>query len=181
MNATATLADNNIRFLAQAVALLTELNDESYRRPAPPYANSGIGAHLRHNLDHYHAFLAGRADGRIDYDAREREPRIETDREYAAQQIRAIIDGLRAIPEADTAQPVTVKMDCDEHEEAAAAWCGSTVGRELQFLLSHTVHHNAIMAMILRLHGCAMEQDFGVAPSTLRHQHRQRSCAPPRG
>ena len=48
-------------------------------------------------------------------------------------------------------------------------WCGSTVYRELQFLVSHTIHHYAIIGTILRSRGFEPGMDFGVAPSTLRH------------
>jgi hypothetical protein len=40
----------------------------------------------------------------------------------------------------------------------------------LQFLLSHTVHHFALMALILRAQGADPGDDFGVAPSTLEHR-----------
>jgi hypothetical protein len=43
------------------------------------------------------------------------------------------------------------------------------VGRELQYLLSHTIHHYAIIGSILRAQGVEPGPDFGVAPSTLRH------------
>jgi len=39
----------------------------------------------------------------------------------------------------------------------------------LQVLSSHTVHHFALIAMTLRLHGVEMEPGFGMAPSTLRY------------
>jgi len=45
----------------------------------------------------------------------------------------------------------------------------SSVSRELQVLSSHTIHHFALIAMTLRLHGVEMDPDFGMAPSTLRY------------
>jgi hypothetical protein len=44
------------------------------------------------------------------------------------------------------------------------------MARELEFLLSHTVHHYAIVAILCRLQGIAVDDGFGVAPSTLRHR-----------
>ncbi|NIP97468.1 MAG: hypothetical protein GWO24_30170, partial [Akkermansiaceae bacterium] len=44
------------------------------------------------------------------------------------------------------------------------------LGRELQFLVSHTVHHFAMIGGICRALGVALEDDFGVAPSTIRHR-----------
>jgi hypothetical protein len=46
----------------------------------------------------------------------------------------------------------------------------SSIGRELQALSSHTIHHFALIAITLRLHGFDVDQDFGMSPSTLRYQ-----------
>ena len=45
----------------------------------------------------------------------------------------------------------------------------SSISRELQVLSSHTVHHFALIAMTLRMHGLEVDPDFGMAPSTLRY------------
>jgi uncharacterized damage-inducible protein DinB len=174
-----TLAHDNIRYLDQALELLAQLDDETYRRPYPPMFNSGIGAHLRHVLDHYRSFLDGIASRRIDYDARARDPRIESDCDHAASIVREIVAGLAAVPDAGTS--LLVKMDSDERAEPVADWQRSSVGRELQFLVSHTVHHYALIAVLLRLHGIAPEEEFGCAPSTLRYQRDQSLCAPQPG
>jgi hypothetical protein len=54
--------------------------------------------------------------------------------------------------------------------EDAEPYLSSTIGRELQSLSSHTVHHFALIAMSLRAMGIPVEEDFGVAPSTLRYR-----------
>jgi hypothetical protein len=59
----------------------------------------------------------------------------------------------------------------------AGPWSRSTAARELQFLVSHTVHHYALIAFILRANGIDPGADFGVAPSTLAHRKSQQSCA----
>jgi uncharacterized damage-inducible protein DinB len=46
------------------------------------------------------------------------------------------------------------------------------VGRELQFLASHTLHHYALIAALLRLQGVEPGEEFGVAPGTLEHRRR---------
>jgi hypothetical protein len=45
----------------------------------------------------------------------------------------------------------------------------SSISRELQVLSSHTIHHFALIAITLRMHGVEMDPDFGMAPSTLRY------------
>ena len=46
----------------------------------------------------------------------------------------------------------------------------SSIGRELGFLLSHTIHHCALIAVMMRLRGLATPPGFGVAPATMRHR-----------
>ena len=53
----------------------------------------------------------------------------------------------------------------------------SSIGRELQALSSHTIHHFALMAMTLQALGFQLDRDFGMAPSTLRYQAAKREAA----
>jgi hypothetical protein len=66
---------------------------------------------------------------------------------------------------------VRVREDHDVlvRAEAGDDWLPSTVSRELQALSSHTIHHLALVAIILRLQGIRLDPDFGMSPSTLRH------------
>jgi hypothetical protein len=42
----------------------------------------------------------------------------------------------------------------------------STVSRELVFVISHTIHHNAIIGQVLTAQGITLEPRYGMAPST---------------
>jgi uncharacterized damage-inducible protein DinB len=39
-------------------------------------------------------------------------------------------------------------------------------GRELAFVINHTIHHQALIAVLLAWHGIEVAPRFGVAPST---------------
>jgi len=65
-----------------------------------------------------------------------------------------------------------VKNDDLEDRPGDAGFSRSTIQRELQFLSSHTVHHFAIVAMILKIQGFETPDTFGVAPSTLKYENR---------
>lgn len=176
MTSCSVLAADNMTYLRQAVELISRLRDEDYTRGGQAAYTSGIGSHLRHCLDHYTNFLDGLPGGRVDYDARARDPRIEQDRQHALAVMRDIVAGLKALAAQDGERVIQVKMDCGDQADPASWWTGSTVRRELQFLISHTVHHYALIAMILRLHHLDPGPGFGVAPSTLRYQAGQ-ACA----
>ncbi len=60
-------------------------------------------------------------------------------------------------------------MEVSAETPDASEWGYSSVKRELQFLLSHTIHHYSLVAVALRAQGFEPGADFGVAPSTLRY------------
>src|SRR4051812_15204947 len=161
------LIEENITALQQAITLLPMLGEAQYRQKLPACFNASVGGHIRHNVDHYLSFLAGIEKAQIDYEARERDARLESDRDYAVSVLEQITTRLRALASED--KPVDVRMENTE-ETSADAWGQSTTRRELQFLLSHTIHHYALVAVSCRLLGVEPSADFGVAPSTLRYR-----------
>lgn len=171
-----TLATDNIRYLEQALRLLQGIPDAVYAQPAPMKLGSSVGAHLRHCIDHYDNFLAGIAVGRIDYDARRREVQLEQSRAAGMAKLEQLIAGLGAVAGRPDAR-LSVKMDCGDNEDEATWWTDSSIRRELQFLISHTVHHYAIIKMVLIAGGVTVGPDFGIAPSTLRYHQGASACA----
>ena len=177
MSSAETLARDNARLLEQGLDVLATLDPQAYRKAEPAVAGSTIGGHLRHVLDHYASFFAG--GRRIDYDARARELELETSpaaagermRGYAARLRRLALDGTGDGTGEGTGERL-VKVDTGH-----PAWSSSCVARELQFLASHTVHHYALIGVILRLNGAGVPEAFGVAPSTLRHRAESEPCA----
>lgn len=168
-----SLLKGNQAALAQGETLLQRLSDDAYRSSLKPVFNSSIGAHIRHNLDHYGCFLEGLALGRIDYAARRRSPCFETERLVAVAELKRIRQEFETIVSPHA--PLLVRIDND----AGAAYSGSSLVRELEFLISHTIHHYAIVAIMCRLQGIAVDDDFGVAPSTLRYRAEMETpCAP---
>lgn len=156
----------NLQLLAQARALLLELTDDDYRGATGRGEESaGVGAHLRHCLDFYRSFLRDLPDGRIDYDRRARDAAIENERRAALEVIAKIERGLSRV--AEEPRPLQVRVDVSPAEEADDAWSPSTLTRELRFLVSHTVHHYALIAQLLRFRGRPAPPEFGIAPSTL--------------
>lgn len=159
--------DGNLHLLEQGVALLERLGDALYTSPRGSWAP--VGAQYRHVLEHYLCFLGGLPEGRVDYDARARDERIEGSCAGALDATRAIMTSLARLP-ADRDAPLAVQMDSGSGEEGGADWRVSSIGRELQFLCSHTVHHFALIKLLLEGTGVDLGPEFGVAPSTLAYQ-----------
>jgi hypothetical protein len=136
-----------------------------------------VGAHFRHILDHYRAFLTGLPEGRVDYDARERRGPLETDRTLALATVLGLITDVGDIPRDLAAHPLSVNLRSVADRDGAPDWSQSSVNRELQFLVSHTVHHYALIKQLLSRTGFEAGEDFGVAPSTLAAQRHAAECA----
>ncbi len=161
------LIRSNIHFLVQAERLLTKLADGEYTCCVKTFYGSTLGQHLRHCLDHYRSFLSGLENGRVDYDHRTRDLALESSTDAAISEVRSIIHDLEHFLVSEPPVGILVKMDCGGSEQE---WQPSTTGRELQFLVSHTVHHFAMIGGMCSCLDIAMEDGFGVAPSTLRHR-----------
>ncbi len=171
------LIQENIDVLKQGLELLYQLNPESYLETKHPFSEYGIGSHFRHCLDFYQSFLGGVVEGRIDYDDRDRDERIEKDRTIAISKIQNTIHRLDALIHIDNQKPLLVRLEDEAEQESPSSWSSSSVQRELQALVSHTVHHYALIAIMLQLKGYLPAKEFGVAPSTLKRWRSAALCA----
>lgn len=146
----------------RGMEMIAAVNDPIYKQAAN--GTGSIGGHFRHNLDFVTSFLNGIADRLIDYNLRERNWLVETDRSFAIAKIRFAIDRLERLTDEILERLVYVRSEVDP-----ARWLASSVMRELEFLHSHTVHHHALIGEKLAGFGVAVIKDFGVAPSTLEY------------
>lgn len=164
--------DDNVKLLEQALPLLNKLDKDIYCLRDPQLHNDAIGVHLRHVLDFYHCFFKGYPLGRINYDDRRSDCRMETDMDYAKKQFSETLQRLENLKEDQLNKPVLVLINAANWEEGNDEWSQSTVKRELQSVLSHTVHHFALIALVLHAHNVAIDDHFGIAPSTLAYRQR---------
>jgi len=175
MFVSSPLAQMNAVCLDQSLSLLDQIDTAAYIRTQPPAFSSGVGSHLRHALDYYEGLFAGLRTGRIDYEARTRDPRLEQDPRFAAEKIREIQASLLQIPAETEGRELLVHVENGTSQSGCAT---TTLRRELDMLLGHTVHHYALISVALKLQGIDPGEEFGVAPSTLRYL---KSAAPMTG
>lgn len=168
----------NVALLAQATSLLDQIADEDFRGPGSEGPGGGVGSQLRHVLDYYACFLRDLSDARVNYDLRERDPALEQERDRARERLVKLREELEALPGKVEDGPLETRMECAGLPEDQAVWSTSSTFRELQFLASHTVHHFALVALLLSQRGVDVPVDMGVAPSTLEHWKSSDSCAP---
>lgn len=130
-----------------------------------PCHSATIGMHLRHSADHMRALVRGAAAGTVEYDARQAGSIEEQDLGAAITRLKALAEDLRAFRAGCERTAVRVTVYMDPHK--APQQYQSTVGRELAFVLSHTVHHNALIRSIAAQQGFEAPEFFGYAPSTI--------------
>ncbi|MDQ7087907.1 MAG: hypothetical protein Q9Q13_08655 [Acidobacteriota bacterium] len=172
-------ACQSIFFLRQGRALLEGLSGELYRRPLLGGPSGSVGGQFRHCIDYYRCLLRDLDSGRIDYDRRQRDPALENEPAAAIAALRALEDELAAIDAGPVRHRLEVKADrYGDGAELRGEWILSSLEREMLFLLSHTVHHFALIALMLRQLGVEVDRAFGVAPSTLQHWGDAAPCAP---
>ena len=164
----------NVLLLAQGSEMITRLEPDRYTDRASACFNSSAGGHFRHVIEHYQALQAAEASGIVDYEGRARDLRIETDAEHAREVMGGLADWLTRMAESST-QDRSLQVVA---ETVAGAKLTTTLARELEFLVGHTVHHYALIAVVAGQLGILPPINFGVAPSTLKHQQEQNvACA----
>jgi hypothetical protein len=150
--------------LADLAAVIDGLDDVTYLTARKDGVSGSIGAHVRHTIDHVAALVEPTSPGLIDYDSRRRGTEIERSRRAAVRELRRLAVSLRQISKARSIRLVMVDAVIDPSGRRVRSI--STVGRELIFVLSHTVHHQAIVSLLLAQSGRLLPERFGLAPST---------------
>ena len=130
---------------------------------------SSIGAHFRHVLDRFQSFFNGLQSGCIDYDARRRDASVEANLDAASFALTTTVRRMGELS-GDALQGRIIQISESVHAETPPACLDSTIERELMALITHTTHHLALIAVLLRNQGLALDARFGKAPSTIRHE-----------
>ncbi|KAG0298358.1 hypothetical protein BGZ96_000072 [Linnemannia gamsii] len=180
---------------------------EMYTKPSVLACQGTIGKHVRHLHDHYRLLLATFPPAQglsqehqwsVDYDKRSREVPMESDIDYAIEELESLQIRLKrhvasvnldssdkqqnGTPAAatleqdipmpnDLLQPVTLMATIDPTKGPVSFQ--STFGRELWFCSLHAVHHFAMIKVICAEFGMPLTEGFGVAPSTLKSRMHQ--------
>jgi len=163
------------QLLRQLADVIRDLSDAQYTQKPVGVIESSVGGHVRHCLDHVQSLLTSIDTGHLDYDHRARGTPVERLRSSAIGVIDEMVESLEVLPGFVITRPLSVyvRMSSDAASPVSVL---SSVGRELAYVLSHTIHHNAIVnAMVKTLGGCVPER-FGYAPSTIRNME-QNACA----
>jgi hypothetical protein len=165
-----TLILYNINKLEDIKGLLQKLPKELYTSPKEILSKATIGQHFRHILEFYICLEKGAKTGTVCYDERERNILIETSKAYAMSCIEKLIPFLASLK---VDQSLTLKANYSKNPEEHTT-LNTSLFRELAYALDHTVHHLAIIKIALSGEDAKvlMDNNFGVAPSTIRYRNQ---------
>ncbi len=166
-----TLIFHNVNKLKEIKDLLSQLPEKLYTDPKDILSEVTIGQHFRHILEFYICLEKGLNTRTVCYDARERNILIETDINFAIENIKSIIGFLKEL--GDDFKLVLKANYSDGIGEQTNIQ--SSLFRELAYALDHTVHHMAIVKIALSQEKniSFVDSNFGVAPSTIRYRKQK--------
>jgi uncharacterized damage-inducible protein DinB len=165
-HSTAAAASALTRSLTAIVELLERMSDETYCWKPAGGVSGAIGAHVRHVLDHVNVLVERPRPQVVSYDYRLRDTRIEQSRLAGIAALRLAIGRVPDLTGFERDEMLTLEVMV-EHGRAPVA-VTTSLARELVFALQHTIHHQAIIAILLQQIGVAAPTRFGYAPATPR-------------
>ncbi|KYP13699.1 MAG: hypothetical protein A1D16_04580 [Flavihumibacter sp. CACIAM 22H1] len=149
--------------------IMDQLTDAQYTQSCATLSGATIGQHTRHIIEMYQCLLTGVSQNMVNYEARQRDIRIECDKEFAAS-LLAVVE--TEIHQSNRPLKLYAGFDTETHEQVQL---DTNFYREIAYNLEHTIHHMALIKVgLLEISGIRIPEGFGVASSTLKYQ---RSCA----
>lgn len=156
--------------LDQLEATVEQIQPMDFYRSSTALSGSTVGQHLRHTLEFFLCLESGFDDGIVNYDKRNHDKRMETDKDMAIEVIARIYDFV-----ASATQDKILKLEVayDRHTEKWHA-LSTTYYRELIYNIEHAMHHMALMKIGVREIApyVNLPGHFGVAHSTVRYREQ---------
>ncbi|AHC14371.1 hypothetical protein [Salinispira pacifica] len=160
------LIDENLGLLKQGREVIASLSAGEYSRPLEGTRAAGtVGKHFRHVLNFYQN-LCEHTEGVLNYDTRIRDPDVENRPESALKLLGDIESMLNEWRNPGGSREQSIVIAIGNGSESMHRM-ESSLERELKFVLEHSLHHYAIISMVLNSRNIPVPPEFGIAPSTL--------------
>lgn len=182
------LIEHNCQLLDELCQVVAVQTDSVLFFADKNHANNSIANHIRHICEHYSCLFSGLRDVQktadshdpltptnpynivINYDDRPRNSEAFSSINAVSHAIVQIISCLRQLTAQTPFTEFEFSVLCSTSSDFPAIACPSNLLRELQFLHGHTVHHLALIALLLHQAGIEMPRTFGTAASTLKYE-----------
>lgn len=152
--------------LDELIELLNQLSDQEYSKSCFELSGASIGEHTRHIVEMFQCLNRNYDSGIVNYDKRERNALIETNTGFAVQMILDIKNSI-------SRENRNLKLQ--QMIDGNVVNIQSNYYRELLYNLEHCIHHQALIKVgILKCENVAVDDNFGVARSTIEYR---KQCA----
>lgn len=145
--------------------IIFQLREDDYRLGLTVLSENSIGKHIRHILDLFDCLIESSETGTLNYDARKRCPRTETNKDFALQKINLIQEKIK---------PLNPKKELlfRQYSGHGIIECSTSIERELLYTIEHGIHHLAIIRIGIEQHFSYVKipENFGVAYSTIQNR-----------
>lgn len=152
--------------LDQLQEVLSSLSNDEYAKPLEILSNASIGQHTRHIIEFFQVLNKNYDAGVINYDKRQRNKLLETNRDVARYELSVILDTI-SMKDKEVALVGTYSPDGLEELTVKSSYY-----REIVYNLEHAVHHMAMIKIAIQqstnLH---VPADFGVAAATIQYKN----------
>lgn len=151
------------KILNQFEELLFNLENFQYTKKLSIIQNSSIGEHIRHCIELFICLEKGYHCDTINYDLRERNLLLQTDKNFA---IKTIQDLYKKLQLPDKILFLEQSFFTTSHRFETNFY------RELAYNIEHCIHHQAILKIALIQENIAIPTNFGIASSTLEYKSK---------
>jgi hypothetical protein len=153
----------------QLAGSLDQISAAQYAQPCLHLRNATIGQHVRHIIEMFQCLEKGYESGTVNYEKRQRDQLIETNKDFALGLLKEIHAGLG---KEDKALILEGVYNDDANE---LMYFNTNYYREIVYNLEHTIHHMALIRVGLAdITQVELPANYGVASATVKHN---RSCA----
>jgi len=163
------LTEASINILHELRDVIVQLTDLDFKTPIEVLGNSTIGQHTRHTLEFFVCLEKSLESGIINYDQRDHDKLIESDKDLSLSVIDQLISFLSSCKENQTLK-LASNYDVLSSEVNIV---DSNLHRELVYNIEHAIHHMAIIKIGIRAIATYVQlpEHFGVAISTIKYQN----------
>jgi hypothetical protein len=151
--------------LNQLADTLFHLSDDAYKQKSILLNGSSVGGHTRHVIELFTCLLNGYDAGVVNYEKRNRDLAIETNKTFASNLLIHIANNIEQENKTMTLQGFFGENESEQYS------LETNYFREIIYNLEHTIHHMALIRVgINELSNIELPQNFGVASSTTQYK-----------
>lgn len=150
--------------LDELIGLLKQLTEEEYSKSCFELSGASVGEHTRHIVEMFQCLNRNYDLGIVNYDKRERNALIQTKADFAIQMILDIKNSMAK---------ENKNLELQQMIDGTAIKIQSNYYRELLYNLEHCIHHQALIKVaILKCENITVDENFGVARSTIEYRNQ---------